>query len=69
MPRNDDPSASDYATLRGFVPDRPREPSPEAPTEDRRISVVDWLHAIGKVVARRVRTAPGSPMARIHARR
>jgi hypothetical protein len=69
MPRDEKPSPTDYASLRGFVPERPREPTPEAPAEDNRISVVEWLFGLGKVVARRLHTVPGSPMARIHARR
>jgi hypothetical protein len=40
-------------------------PRPEAPAE-RRISVVDWLLAVGHVVARRLRRAPRSPMVALH---
>ncbi|MBA3465745.1 MAG: hypothetical protein H0T46_37790 [Deltaproteobacteria bacterium] len=68
MPRDEKLSASDYASLRDFVPPTPREPAPE-PAEDNRVSVVEWLLGIGKVVARRMHTVPGSPIARIHARR
>lgn len=69
MPRDEKPSPSDYASLREFVPPTPREPAPEPPAEDNRVSVVEWLLGIGKVVARRMHTIPGSPIARIHARR
>jgi hypothetical protein len=67
MPR--DPSPSDYEQLRGFVPHPSRAPEPSAPDEDRRISVMAWLVALGGVVKRRLRTVPGSPLIRIHARR
>ena len=64
-----DPSDSDYEQLRGFVPQPPRAPEPSSPDEDRRISVMEWLVSLGTVVKRRIRTVPGSPLARIHARR
>jgi hypothetical protein len=69
MPR--DPSASDYETLRGFVPQPTRAPEPSPPDveEDNRISVMEWLVSLGGAVKRRFRTVPGSPLARIHARR
>jgi len=69
MPR--DPSASDFESLRGFVPQPPRapEPPPDEEQDDRRISVMAWLGALGGAVKRRFRTVPGSPLARIHARR
>ena len=69
MPR--DPSASDYESLRGFVPQPSRAPEPTPPedNEDRRISVMEWLVSLGGAVKRRFRTVPASPLARIHARR
>lgn len=67
MPR--DPSSSDYEALRGSVPRSPRAQEPAPPAEDPRVSVMEWLLGLGGVVARRLRTVPGSPLARIHARR
>lgn len=64
-----DPSDSDYDSLRGFVPQPPRAPEPTPSDEDPRISVMEWLLGLGAVVKRRIRTVPGSPLARIHARR
>jgi len=69
MSRGDDPTPSDYAMLRDSVPQPSREPAPEPPAEDPRISVAEWLISIGRVVVRRVTAVPGSPVARIHARR
>jgi len=69
MPR--DPSASDYESLRGFVPQPPRapDPPPNDDDDDRRISVMEWLVSLGGAVKRRFRSVPRSPLARIHARR
>jgi hypothetical protein len=40
---------------------------PIAPsTPERRVSVMDWLLAVGHAVARRVRRAPRSALARLH---
>jgi hypothetical protein len=69
MSRGDQPTPSQYASLRGFVPHRPRERTSEQPAHDHRISVADWLIGIGRVIARRAKIVPGSPVARIHARR
>jgi hypothetical protein len=71
MPR--DPSDSDYEALRGFVPQPPRPTEPPPPDRgdaDRKISVMEWLIGVGDAVKRRFRSGvPGSPLARIHARR
>jgi hypothetical protein len=34
-----------------------------------RLSVMEWLLAVGHVVARRLRGAPTSPMVRLHPKR
>jgi hypothetical protein len=69
MARGNDPTPSDYASLRGFVPQRRQEPVAEEQAEDHRVSVAAWLIGIGRVIARRVTAVPGSPVARLHARR
>ena len=45
-------------------------PAPAAPAGDSstRLSVMDWLLAIGNVVARRLRRVPRSPMVPLHPR-
>ncbi|CAN5899485.1 hypothetical protein BH11MYX3_BH11MYX3_18830 [soil metagenome] len=43
-------------------------PDEPAPT-DSRVSVMEWLLAVGDVIARKARTTPGSPMLRIPVRR
>jgi hypothetical protein len=64
------PSPRDYDSLRGYVPARPRDPSSEQPSpEATKVSVMDWLIAVGRAVARKVKPVPASPMLRIHARR
>jgi hypothetical protein len=53
---------------------QPRAPAPaidEVPPVDQaqptsRLSVMEWLVAVGHVVARKLRRAPGSAMIRIH---
>ena len=36
---------------------------------DSKVSVLEWLMAVGHAVARKVKPIPPSPMCRIHARR
>ncbi len=70
MASDDHPTPSDFDALRSHVPARPRDPAPEDPApQDGRVSVMEWLLGVGNVIARKVRTVPGSPMLRIHARR
>lgn len=73
-PRLDD-DAPDYEQLRNHLA-RPRIEHPVArqrPTapasaaaHDSRVSVMEWLFAIGHAVARRVRRAPQSALVRLH---
>jgi hypothetical protein len=53
MPTDDD-------SVHGYVP-----PSPA----DSKVSVLEWLLAVGHAVARKAKPIPSSPMVRIHARR
>lgn len=82
-PRHDEDPA-DYEQLRDHLRRPPLEhPAPRqeqiAPIQPRvapppphagsRVSVVDWIVAIGHAVARRLRGAPRSPMVPIHPRK
>jgi hypothetical protein len=70
-PRNDEPT--DYEQLRNHLA-RPRIEHPAArqhdaapvPPDAERVSVMEWLFAVGKAVARRLRRAPRSAMVRLH---
>jgi len=76
-PRDDEPLA-DYEQLRrhlGRPPlehpvarQQPAAPAPAAPAAaaSSRLSVMDWLLAIGHVIARRLRRVPCSPMVKLH---
>jgi hypothetical protein len=61
------PSTPDFDSLRGYVPARPRDPSHAVQSSS--VSVMDWLLAVGRVVARKMKPIPTSPMVRIHPRR
>jgi hypothetical protein len=71
-PRNDDES-TDYELLRKHLA-RPRVEHPAArqhraapvPPLPERVSVMEWLVAVGRVVVRRLRRAPRSAMVRLH---
>jgi hypothetical protein len=74
VPRHDRPSQRDYESLRGFVPARRRDPQLTEPdssaADDRRVSVMEWLLAVGTVIVRKVKPVPPpSPVVRLHARR
>jgi hypothetical protein len=75
MDRHDEASRTDYEQLRRHVqrarPERPagrQLPRAPVPTEDSapRLSVMAWLVAVGQVVVRKLRRAPGSAMIRVH---
>jgi hypothetical protein len=80
MDRHDDASRADYEQLRRHVlrakPEHPagrQQPrAPALPVDEAapasRLSVMEWLVAVGQVVVRKLRRAPGSPMIRIHPR-
>lgn len=68
--RDEDPV--DYEQLRNHLA-RPRLEHPAArqrrtvpPAAQPRVSVMDWLLAVGHAIGRRLRRAPHSAMARIH---
>ena len=74
-PRDDEPPA-DYEELRRHLGRPPLEhpvarqvpAAPPAPAAgpSPRLSVMDWLLAIGHVIARRLRRTPCSPMVKLH---
>jgi hypothetical protein len=62
------PPRPDLDPLRGHVPPlrtRAAAPAP-ARSSGSRLSVLDWLLAVGHVVARRLRGVPRAPMVRLH---
>ena len=70
-PRDDD-EPTDYEQLRNHLA-RPRLEHPtarqrhaEPPAPRARISVMEWLLAVGRAVARRLRRAPRSALTRLH---
>jgi hypothetical protein len=70
MDRDDPASSADFDQLRGHVPvarrARPVVVPPPAPSSEARLSVMDWLLAVGHVVARKLRGVPRAPMVRLH---
>jgi hypothetical protein len=81
MDRHDDASRADYEQLRRHLKGPRREPAaggkqpraaivqpPPAPAATR-LSVMEWLFAVGHVVGRKLRRAPRSPMVRLHPKR
>ncbi|HEX7842108.1 MAG TPA: hypothetical protein VF469_31770 [Kofleriaceae bacterium] len=77
-PRDDEPPA-DYENLRRHLGRPPLEhpvarqvpAAPTAPAAARspRLSMMDWLLAIGHAAFRRLRRVPCSPMAKLHPRK
>lgn len=77
MDRRDEASSADYEQLRRHVvrkaPEHPAgrqapcapagEPEDASPS---RLSVMEWLVAVGRAAARKVRRARGSAMVRVH---
>jgi hypothetical protein len=70
--RRDDDEPTDYEQLRNHLA-RPRLEHPaarqrhaEPPAPRARISVMEWLFAVGHAVARRWRRAPRSALIRLH---
>jgi hypothetical protein len=71
MDRHDPALGADLEQLRGHVP-APRRQGPSTPppaARDHRLSVMDWLLAVGHVMARRLRGVPRAPMVRLHPKR
>jgi hypothetical protein len=80
MDRHDPASGADLEQLRGHVPAARRAPGsagasgvasggaakPPAKEALAPLSVMDWLLAVGHVVARKLRRIPRSPMVRLH---
>jgi hypothetical protein len=68
-PRDDEPT--DYEQLRNHLA-RPRLEHPAArqrhaePAPRARVSVMEWLLAVGHAVSRRLRRAPRSALIRLH---
>jgi hypothetical protein len=70
MDRNEPVSGADFEQLRDHVPITRRArpvvvPPPETSPESR-LSVMDWLLAVGHVVARKLRGVPRAPMVRLY---
>jgi len=67
--RPDPASGADLEQLRGHVPvprRAPRRGAPPPSSPRSRLSVMDWLLAVGHVVTRRLRGVPRAPMVRLH---
>ena len=70
IPHNDD-EPTDYEQLRNHLA-RPRLEHPTArqhraePAAPARVSVMEWLLVVGRAIARRLRRAPRSGLARLH---
>lgn len=47
----------------------PTDEPKDKPPEDPRISVMDWVLGVGRVVVRKFASVPRSPMARLYAKR
>jgi hypothetical protein len=62
------PPSSPRPPRRAIAPVPHRRPAAAQPA-DARLSVMDWLLAVGHVVARRVRGVPRSPMIPLHPRK
>jgi hypothetical protein len=70
MDRDDPASGADLELLRDHVPvarrARPVVVPPPGTSPNARLSVMDWLLAVGHVVARKLRGVPRAPMVRLH---
>ncbi|HEY0478656.1 MAG TPA: hypothetical protein VGD37_14155 [Kofleriaceae bacterium] len=63
------PASPAMPPRRAIAPVPHRRPAAAAAPAESRLSVMEWLLAVGHVVARRVRGVPRSPMIPLHPRK